>query len=509
MNITKVGTVSLVLASVLFAQDGNSELKSEVEALKKELAALKKKVDDKNIDRISDELTALKTRTLGDNIKFSADLRAAYDYIEYEHADGTKSKNTDLMTNRLWLGMEYAPRDDLSFLAQLSYNKAYGDSANHAQANVNPGFANFDWVTNENALDNDLKVKQAYFIYFGEAGDVDYTASFGRRPSTNGYPMNLREDDDVQSPLGHGINVEFDGASFGFDLSQVSGVSGMYFKICLGRGLTNAKPRFEMDMGDGVDGADYAMDESYSNDVDLYGFIFTPWSDGQYTVRASLYRAENLIGFRGQDMQAMGQAYQNYMMNPNSGDNLAALQVAKNNMRFYDMGNYMGGAITAYADGIGFMINDFLDNTKVFASYAFSQTDSNHNGMLGVNEDKFGSSIYLGAQFPCLLNPDNRIGIEYNHGSKYWRSMTYAEDTMIGSKIAARGDAYEAYYFIPIFGDTLTAQLRYTYIDYEYTGSNGFFGAGGAPMTMAQAQAQGMNPVDKATDFRAYLRYRY
>jgi hypothetical protein len=46
---------------------------------------------------------------------------------------------------------------------------------------------------------------------------------------------------------------------------------------------------------------------------------------------------------------------------------------------------------------------------------------------------------------------------------------------MIGSKIAARGDAWEANYTYQI-NDALSAQVRYVNIDYDYTGSQGFFG---------------------------------
>jgi hypothetical protein len=46
---------------------------------------------------------------------------------------------------------------------------------------------------------------------------------------------------------------------------------------------------------------------------------------------------------------------------------------------------------------------------------------------------------------------------------------------MIGSKIAARGDAWEAYFTYQI-NDALSLQARYTDISYDYTGSNGFFG---------------------------------
>jgi hypothetical protein len=68
-----------------------------------------------------------------------------------------------------------------------------------------------------------------------------------------------------------------------------------------------------------------------------------------------------------------------------------------------------------------------------------------------------------------------QFGVEFNHGSQYWRPFTYGEDTMIGSKLATRGDAFEAYFTYQLT-DALSAQIRYTKIDYDYTGSNGFFG---------------------------------
>ena len=39
---------------------------------------------------------------------------------------------------------------------------------------------------------------------------------------------------------------EFDGFSFKFDTEAVTGFTGSWFKICAGRGLTNATPRFDM-----------------------------------------------------------------------------------------------------------------------------------------------------------------------------------------------------------------------------------------------------------------------
>jgi hypothetical protein len=52
-------------------------------------------------------------------------------------------------------------------------------------------------------------------------------------------------------------------------------------------------------------------------------------------------------------------------------------------------------------------------------------------------------------------------------------------------------------------------QIRYTKIDYDYTGSEGFFGNGGMPMSISDAKNAGQNPVESAEDVRLYIRYRY
>ncbi len=64
--------------------------------------------------------------------------------------------------------------------------------------------------------------------------DMPWTFSVGRRPSTNGFLANLRDDDAAQSPLGHMINVEFDGLSSKLDLSKVTGVPGMSVQALYG-----------------------------------------------------------------------------------------------------------------------------------------------------------------------------------------------------------------------------------------------------------------------------------
>jgi hypothetical protein len=477
-----------IASSALFAADAsNEEMMKEIQALKQELNALKSTVEKSNLDRVNKEISALKKTTGGDHLKFDADYRFSYDNIHYKMADGSKAENNDLLTNRLWIGAKYAPRDDLSFVAKLSYLKAFGDSANHSQRANQPGtLSNFDWVTNENAQDGDLSVKEVYFIYFGDIGNsVPYTASVGRRPSTGGFPMNLREDDKAASPLAHLINVEFDGGSLMFDLSKITSVSGMYIKACLGRGLTNASARFDM-------GAQpYAKNDNLNPDIDMYGFIFVPYDDGKYAVRSEFVWAKNLIGY--------------------TNAQIMSAQMTGQMPSFTDVGQYHGGNVIFSINGIGNFWSMFWEDTRVFLSYAYSQTDPQHGyNMLGSSESKFGDSWYAGVQFPDLIYDGAKWGFEYNTGSKYWRSMTYGEDTMIGSKVAARGEAYEAYYTFPLIGEMLTGQVRYTYIDYDYSGSNSFFGDDGTPYKISDLSgAQAAQTVDSSSDLRVYVRYRY
>ncbi len=428
---------------------------------------------------LEEAVSEINRNTTGSHLKFQVDYRFAIENMQYEMANGTEAENDAFMTNRLWIDMGYKATNNLSFIGQLAYNKAFGQRSG-ASDPATASLEAFDWIANENAYDDQIRVRTAYFLwqeqeFFGL--DIPWTFSIGRRPSTNGALVNLRDDDAASSPLGHAINVEFDGASSQFTLNKDYGTS---VKLCLGRGMSNAAPKFVA--------TPYAEVSSDNSGIDIAGLIFTPYDDKQYKISSMYYYADNLID---------------------------AVNPMDYTAGFDTVGGLHSGTVYASAKGIGKDLGAFLDDTTVFASFAFSKTDPKEGyAMLGsdIDESKTGTSFWLGAQFPSLLTDDGKWGVEYNHGSKYWRSMTYGEDTNIGSKLAARGDAYEAYFTEYLVDDILSMQLRYTYIDYKYSGSNGFFGnTTGTPVTMDEAVAYGMGDmvVDKAQDIRLYIRYRY
>jgi hypothetical protein len=532
----KIVALSAIAALSTAAFGSEADMQAQIELLKAQIEKLEQKLTDtdklvkknkKKISKTAKKVGEVNALANNDNIKWDIDFRTAYDNIQYTHASGATSKNPDLLTNRLWLGMGYAPDENNIFKGKLSYFKAYGDSANHSQSNVAPGILTsstnpqtsdmnynyFDWVTNENANDNTVKVKEAYWLYMNDTflgTDVAWTASVGRRPSTDGLGINLREGMKDNSPLAHTVNVEFDGASFKFNLDKITGVPGMWWKACLGRGLTNATPRFSMPNGN-----DYAIDNNYDHDNNMYGFIFVPYDDGQYSVRTNWAKAEHVIGFNYETTQ--------YMMF-NDGNQTSTVGTIRGldptydltniDYQFHDVGDLELFTAMFKADGIGDGISDYLDDTKFFVSWAQSKTDPKTGmTMLGSTESQTGDSTWIGLNVPCVLTEDGRIGIEWNKGSKYWRSVTHGEDTMVGSKIATRGTAWEVYYTKPLT-KALTFNARYTKIKYDYTGSNAFFGADGTPMTFAEVanyQLAGMtaDPVEESSDLRLSISYRY
>lgn len=491
----------LVGAALTSAFGADESLKQEIEALKAQMAELKSAQAKVNVEALKNQLSEVKAHDAGDNIKWTVDFRTAYDYVDYK-IQGSEKQDNGIWTNKLILGMASQPVDNLVFKGSLAAYKAFGQN-NVANTSY---FQNFDWYDSQKPNDSTIRLREAYFLYFGDLGDVHYSASFGRRPSVDGFLTNLRAgNDDPASPIGHNINMEFDGASFKFDFDKVTGISGLYAKLCLGRGFSDTTGSYAMSSTGFNPGY---INDNNNPDMDLAGLIIQFFDNGQYKVMGNYFIAKNLM-----DMNVFGvrAAYTTNPMDPRA-------TVYAPMFNFMDVGDMSGGALSLQVNGIGDGISDFLDDSIFFLSYAFSKTDPNKNqpigmygtslmpmpGMLGSTDKETGSSVYTGVQVPGIMK-GQRLGLEYNHGSKYWRSFTYGEDTLVGSKLAARGDAYEIYYIMPVVGKNLTAQLSYVYIDYDYTGSDTFFGWTGTPMDVDTMPGA----VKTAQNVRASLRYRY
>jgi hypothetical protein len=156
------------------------ELKKQIESLEKKVKINKKKAND------------AKKLANGNHLKFDVDFRTAYDMLDYKLADGTHAKNNSLISNKLLINMKYDAGDNIRFYGTLAFNKAFGQTLSNDMSN----YYTFDWVTNEALSDDTIKLKEAYWLYANDTFfglNMPWTASIGRRPSTNGWVQTLEK----------------------------------------------------------------------------------------------------------------------------------------------------------------------------------------------------------------------------------------------------------------------------------------------------------------------------
>lgn len=520
------------------AEDVDS-LKEQVETLTNEVKQLKSHIEEmktqeedqeKKAQRVSERLDKAELHTATDKLSFGVELRTRADSLHYQDIrvapdsminsffsappngfngatlaqiqqgianmaqagmipdpEKRDADNDIIFTNRLRLDMKAKVNRQLSFTGRMAAYKVYGDSSGVKFNQGSLGDVTLDGNTSSLPHGDTLRLERAYFNYTTDLGVVPMNLSVGRRPSTEGPPLEYRNDSLVGgSPHATIINWQFDGASLNFGLEEATHIPGAAFKLCYGVG-------FEGDWGNS---SSLAGSQPDVEDVHMFGFIADLF-DNELT-RATLNYAhawDVTDGFTGltvmpfivskNDSDGDGQA--EYTFQPNSGGFVSRLEPSTN------IGDW---------DAVSLVLsNNFTElgaDIDLFIAGSWSHTDPSRisknpfyeitgTGLLSANGDlkeRDGYSIYTGAVFPMPL--DARLGIEYNWGSKYWLNFTGAEDSLVGSKLAARGHVYEAYYHQPIFGQNFFLTLGGQYYDYEYTGSGNPLGK---PVKISNANA--------------------
>ena len=465
--------LSTLAVASLFAANNQSDLQKEIKTLKAQIQKLQKQVKENRKIALNADKKASPFAS-NDHLFWKYSLQTNFDFIEYKLQNGDKKTN-NILSNRVALDAVAKPNDNLKGNLRLVAYNIFGMSSQ------TPTYDNSNWTASETPDDTNLRVQEAYFNYF--FGDGKYMLSTGRRPSTEGYPANLRDNVRAESPIAHLVNMEFDGFSFWIrndffaDANDKFSDWGTNLKFCLGRGYSSSTGKWPSDGS-----------PAYSKDgkkiTDFGGFLLVPYNDGQYSVWWEQIWAWNVKGMR----------------NGGNDTNLS-------NDYMDDLGSFMGTNIIFKASGIGDGISDFWDDSKAFISLAYTKTNpkNKQHPMLGSTDSKSGWSIWIGADFPTLSDEgSDRWGFNFVHGSKYYRAMTWGEDTLIGSIAATRGNAYEVYYHHYLL-DNLTAGIRATYIKYSYTGSNAFFGDYSTPVKVKDNP----NAIKSAADIRAYIKYSF
>ncbi|MGL5395844.1 MAG: DUF3373 domain-containing protein [Shewanella sp.] len=418
--------------------------------------------------------------------------------------------NDIFYTTRLRLNLKAKVWDNVSFAGRLSMYKNWGDSTG---VQVFDSWRSFtmDGTSSGNTSGDWLRVERAYFDWKNINGSEFYL-SIGRRPSTYGPPSHYRENElRGGTPSGHLVNFNFDGATLGYNLSEITGIEGQVVRFCYGQG-------FESQWGNGE-----MFGDIVTKDTHLGGFNIDTINDGTNFLQFTLFGAKDVNdGFKGTmafPTQLAG------IFAPTMYQDLQKFD----NFNFVTRVQPSGVIGDMYLGGIGFAREEAND-IKWFASLGWTRAEPNGNaGMFGgmlsdavfeaelnstgteiimvpkTSDDtdtKDGYGIYVGIQIPA---PYGKFGLEYNYGSEYWTPFTQAQDDPIGSKLATRGHVGEAYYIFDI-NPKMFIKLAGLYYDYEYTGSGTPVGAPQKIDDVLAGSAYSMLPVvDKAFDVNASL----
>ena len=390
----------------------------------------------KDVENIFDTLDKVETKTLKDRINLGAELRTRADFFKVKDnpmlpAVSSTEHNDNHWTNRFRLNLDSEIQKNLLFTGRIT---AYKNFANDT-ANTFANDSNAAHVPG----DTGLKLDRAYVDWIPEGMPIPLALTFGRHPSSEGPPSELKENRLRQSTY---PSLLFDGEADGVvatvGLERYLGWKNSGIRFAWGKAYqdTNTSVSY-MDNAGGM-----------YDDTNIYAMFFETEIPG---VRDSLLvlsalKAANLVG------------------------DASYLNAGTDKVDIGDMTMY----------GIHAQANNLMDSGfDLFFSTGLNKTDPSGKtlaagfGLLnndGTTEHS-GWAIHTGLRYNIAYKPWNnpKVGFEYNHGSDNWFSFTWGSAELY-NKLATRGDAYDLYYIQP-FNDNLFGRLGYTHIDYNYSGS--------------------------------------
>ncbi len=533
----------LALPLTAWAADDAEALRKQMDAMQTQMEALQKKIDQmeskttqqaEDALEMEERLSKTELHSATDKISLGVDLRTRADSIHYTDIrmapaavtssffrafDGTPTggfnggtlqqiqggiagmvgagmvppvekvdaDNDIIYTNRLRLPMKARVNPQLTFGGRLAAYKVFGDSTGVKFNQGSMADVTFDGNTASLPHGDTVRVERAYFNYLFDTENVPVNLSIGRRPSTEGPPLEYRNNSlEGGSPLATIINWQFDGASLTFGLEDTTGIPGAAFKLCYGVG-------FEGDWGNS---SSLASNQPSVEDVHMYGFIADLYNDDVTSAVLTYAHASDITdGFTGLTVMPFivskqdtnGDGADEYYFEANNGAYVSRLEPMTN------IGDWDAASLLLRTN-----LAEKGADIDLFLAGSWSHTDPSQisknpffeimgQGLLSSNgelEAQDGYSVYAGIIFNTPWNA--RIGLEYNWGSEFWLNFTGAEDSLVGSKLAARGQVWELYWHQNIHKNNFFVTLGGQYYDYEYTGSGNPMGA---PVKISEASS--------------------
>ena len=386
------------------------------------------------------------------------------------YVPGYQANTPDLLTNRLRLDFNGRVAENVSYSARLSMYKVFGDSTGVQVFNGQPNTFNMDGTTAGVPNSDQIRVERAFFSWNKIAGSKMYL-SIGRRPSTDGPPMNYRNDElRGGTPSGSLIDFQFDGITVGYNVRE-----NMVWRLCYGIG-------YQSGFGNGNL---MKLPQDRLKDTQLIGANLDLWTTDKTLVQATYAHAFNVTdGFNGLLVLSR---------NPLTGDPVPAPVI----MRYTPSANL--GAINLFGMNLERKAGAF----DLYGSVNYSGTRPNgettpFGGLMSdpfeVPVNRNGYMLLAGVRYRLSNDERTKVGFEFNHGSKYWFNFAQAQDDIIAPKTSTRGDVYETYLTHKISERFI---VKGSFIDYNYR----YSGSGwhvGAPKALNSTPVLGFPTYDSA-----------
>ncbi|MGZ4822355.1 MAG: DUF3373 family protein [Terriglobales bacterium] len=393
------------------------------------------------------------------------------------------SNDTDaLFTNRLRLRLNAKVSDNVTVDARLSMYKVFGDSTGVQMFNGQANTLAIDGATVGVPNGDMVRVERAFFNWTNIGGSKMYF-SIGRRPSTDGPPLNFRQDEPRGgTPIGSLFDFQYDGMTLGYHLTEKTTVRACYgvgYSSGFGNGNLLKTPADRL------------------KDVHLLGVMTDLYESDTAFVQVLGAHAWNVTdGFNGQIVLPN---------NPITGDVIGAPVI----MRYTPSANL--GGINLY----GIVAQKKIGPVDMFVSGNWDSLRP--NGVTtpfgGLGSDPFavpvnheGHMIYVGLRYSFPQNDGKtKVGFEFNQGSKYWFNFANAEDDIIAPKTNTRGEVYETYLTHRI-SERFIFKAAFQRYNYTWSGSGWHLGA---PQRLDSTPLLGFPTYDTANMFTLGLTARF
>ncbi len=349
--------------------------------------------------------------------------------------------NDNHWTNRFRINMDAAIDDAISFHARLAVYQNWGDSmANRSLT---------DMAMAHTPDDTSVKIDR-FFVDWQLPYSVPVALTIGRLPTTEGPPLGYREFRKRQAVFpALVLDAEMSGIIASIGIEKYVGLDDAGIRLLYSKGYQ-----------DSDDMVPYLDSRSSIDDTNIFGIQLEsdiPMIENSCMAFSAIWASD--LNSNGVEMGDMA---------------FYSIHAQASKVMGTGLDVFISGAISDSDPNGGVTTEDYTLILPAGSTTTFSVPV----GMLSADgsDDHTAWAVYAGARyqlpFASLNNP--YLGFEYNHGSKYWYSMTPASIDLV-NRLATRGDAFD-FYYVQSFNKYVTMRTGFTYIEYDYDRSGSFVG---------------------------------